>query len=133
MGALIDSSVLIAAERGTLDLDRALDDLEAVELAVSSVTASELLHGVYRATDERRRYRREAWVESILTSIPVVSFDLVAARIHGRLSAQLAVQGENVGAHDLIIAATALASGLEVLTRDERSFPRIPELEVVLV
>ena len=130
MGALIDASVLIAVERGTLDLEsvtRGFDD----ELALSVVTASELLHGVHRAQDEARQARREAWVEALLASLPVVSFDLVAARLHARLSARLAMRGEPVGAHDLIIAATALARGLDVVTRDERSFPRIPELSVI--
>ena len=46
MGALIDASVLIAAERGELDLEGALDGF-AEELALSVVTASELLHGVH--------------------------------------------------------------------------------------
>ena len=130
MGALIDASVLIAVERGTLDLEEVTRDFTD-ELALSVVTASELLHGVHRAKDTRRRARREAWVEALLTSLPLVSFDLVAARIHARLSARLAKNGETVGAHDLIIAATALSRGLDVVTRDERSFPRISELSVV--
>ena len=130
MGALIDASVLIAIERGTLDLEAATQEFDD-ELALSVVTASELLHGVHRAKNDARRARREAWVEALLTSLPVVSFDLVTARLHARLSARLATSGESVGAHDLIIAATALARGLDVVTRDERSFPRIPELSVI--
>ena len=130
MGALIDSSVLIAAERGTLDFDDNVLGFEE-ELAISVVTASELLHGVHRANEEARRARREAWVEGLLARLPVIAFDLLAARLHGRLSAQLAGAGEMVGAHDLIIGATALARGFAVVTRDERSFPRIPALPVV--
>ncbi len=130
MGALIDSSVLIAVERGALDLERVLGSFED-ELALSVVTASELLHGVHRARDEAGRGRREAYVEALLASFPVIAFDLVAARLHARLSARMAEAGETVGAHDLIIAATALSRGLDVVTRDERSFPRIPDLPVV--
>lgn len=130
MGALVDSSVLIAAERGDLDLATVLDGFEG-ELALSVVTASELLHGVHRAGDEARRARREAYVEALVSGIPIVAFDLVAARLHARLSARLAGSGETIGAHDLIIAATALARGLDVITRDQRSFPRIPELSVI--
>ena len=130
MGALIDASVLIAIERGTLDLEAATQEFDD-ELALSVVTASELLHGVHRAKNDARRARREAWVEALLTSLPVVSFDLVTARLHARLSARLATSGESDGAHDLIIAATALARGLSVITRDERSFPRMPELSVI--
>ena len=132
MGALIDSSVLIASQRGDLDLETKLVDYTETDLAVAAITASELLHGVHRADDEARRSLREAWVEGLLSRMPVIPFDLLAARAHARLSARSRSKGLTVGAHDLLIAATALARGLEVITRDERSFPHIPGLEVVL-
>ena len=132
MGALIDSSVLIASERGDLDLEAKLVDYTETDLAVAAITASELLHGIHGADDEARRSRREAWVEGLLSRMPVIPFDLLAARAHARLSARSRSQGLTVGAHDLLIAATALARGLEVITRDERSFPRITDLGVVL-
>ncbi len=131
MGALIDSSVLIAAERGSLDLGSILEGYGDVDFALSAITASDLLHGVHRANSEKRRSRREAYVETLLSRLPVIAFDLVSARTHARLSARLAAKGVAIGAHDLIIAATAIARGLDVATRDERSFPRIPGLSLV--
>jgi tRNA(fMet)-specific endonuclease VapC len=131
MGALIDSSILIAAERGRLDLEALLDQHGDEDFALSAITASELLHGVHRADTDARRGRREAYVEALLAAFPVIPFDLAAARMHARLSARAAAEGFAVGAHDLIIAATALAKHLDVVTRDERSFPRIAELSVV--
>ena len=98
------------------------------DFAISAITASELLHGVHRATNPAQRRRREAFVEGLLARLPIISFDAVAARIHARLSAELAADGTAVGSHDLIIAATALTKGYIVTTRDERSFPRIPGL-----
>ena len=62
---------------------------------------------------------------------PVICFDLVSARIHPRLSARLSADGVSVGPHDLIISATAMTRGLEVVTRDERSFPRILGLSLI--
>ena len=131
MGALIDSSILIAAERGELDLAPVLEEYQEIDLALSVITASELLHGIHRADSEKRRSRREAYVESLLSRFPVLAFDLVAARIHARLHAELSSKGINTGAHDLIIAATALSRGLDVVTRDERSFPLIPGLSMI--
>jgi len=131
MGALIDSSVLIAAERGDLDLEKILHEHRDKELALSSMTASELLHGVHRANTEARKVKREAFVEALLSSLPVISFDLVAARAHARLWAELASKGDNVGQHDLIIGATAISRGLDVATRDTRSFPKIPGLSIL--
>jgi len=128
MGILIDSSVLIAWERDRLNLQSQLAQYADDDFAISAITASELLHGIHRAANPAQRRRREAFVEGLLARLPVISFDAVAARIHARLSAELAANGMAVGPHDLIIAATALTKGYIVTTRNERSFPRIPGL-----
>ena len=133
MGTLIDSSVLIAAERGTLDLTTTLDVHADEPVGIAAITASELLHGVHRAATTAQRQRRETFVERLLAALPVFPFDLVTARIHGSLWARLAAKGANVGSHDLLIAATAIAAGYRVATRDRRSFDRIPGLEVHLL
>jgi predicted nucleic acid-binding protein len=130
MGALIDTSVFIAAERKSFPWAQALDEINPEVVAIASITASELLHGVHRAQTTKQRNLREAFVERILAVVPVLSFDLVSARIHARLWAQLRAQGKTVGSHDLMIAAVALANDLSVITQDKRSFPRIDELKV---
>jgi predicted nucleic acid-binding protein len=63
--------------------------------------------------------------------LPVISFDLVAARVHARLWARLAAKGIAIGQHDLVIAATAISRGMDVATRDARSFPKIPGLKIL--
>ena len=131
MATLIDSSVLIAAERGRFDWDRVVAVHATEEVALAAITASELLHGVHRASSARTRTRRSAFVEQLLARLPVVPFDLLAARVHARVWAELAAKGISIGAHDLLIGATALATGGRVATRDLRSFSRIPGLDVV--
>lgn len=131
MVTLVDSSILIAAERGQLDLGALGAKGEELEFAISAITASELLHGVHRAAEPDRRAKREAFVERLLNSLPVLPFDLTAARIHARVWAELASEGITVGAHDLLIAVTAMAAGCAVATRDQRSFPRIPGLSLL--
>ena len=98
---------------------------------LSAITATELLHGVHRAKTAALHSRREAFVEGLLAQLPILPFDLIAARIHARVWAQLATQGITIGAHDLLIAATALAIDWQVVTSDERSFPKIPGLSVI--
>ncbi len=131
MAALIDSSVLIAAERGRLDLDSLLGRFADEPIGLAAITASELLHGVHRANTAVRRRRREAFVEQLLAELPLYPFDVVTARTHASLWAELAAKGTTVGAHDLLIAATAMSLGYGVATHDLRSFPRIPGLEVL--
>ena len=131
MGIVVDSSVLIAGERGQLDLASTLEAIGDEEIAIAAITASELLHGVHRARTAAQRSRREAFVEHLLSSVPVLPFDLNAARVHATLWADLAKRGINVGAYDLLIAATAVATGHRVATRDERSFPLVPGLDLL--
>jgi predicted nucleic acid-binding protein len=123
--------VLVAAERDALDFDRIMAENGDPEVAISAVTAAELLHGVHRAAPAGRRARREAFVERLLERLPVVGFDLGAARMHARVWAELAAKGVSVGERDLLIGATAMARGHSVATRDERSFAKIPGLAIV--
>jgi len=130
MGILIDSSVFIAAERGLLALPGHLTGREREPVALSALTASELLHGVHRAAGPERRVQRERFVEAILARFPVVEFGLEAARAHARLWAELMARGEAVGAHELIIGATAIAIDFQVATINPRDFQRIPGLRI---
>jgi tRNA(fMet)-specific endonuclease VapC len=127
---LIDTSVFIALERQQLDLDVLVRVFPDEPIALAAITTSELLAGVYYADSSERRQRREAFVERILNTLPVIPFDLSVARTYARLLVDLRKSGQTVGAHDLQIASTALALGLEVATYDVRDFGRVPGLPV---
>jgi tRNA(fMet)-specific endonuclease VapC len=140
VGTVLDTTVFVELERamrmlpaehamqtvgGRLEDRLGADD----EVAIATITASELLHGVHRATEEHRA-RREAFVASVLDAFPVLSFDLLVARVHARLWAGLVSSGADVGAHDRIVAATAMSVGWRVGTANMRHFGRIPGLDV---
>jgi len=133
VAALIDSSVFIAGERARIDLTDLLASLGNEPFALSAVTASELLHGLRRSRTIAQRERRNAYVEAIFEQMPVLAFDLAVARVHSAVSAELERTGRQVGAHDLMIAATAMAHDYRVATRDLKSFPKIPGLETVRI
>lgn len=130
MGLLIDSSILIDAERGRLELGSQISERPDEEFFLSAVSASELLHGVHRAGDPVTRARRSAFVEALLAELPVLPLDILAARTHARLWAELASEGTAVGAQDLWIAATCVGRGLTLVTGDARDFERVPGLEM---
>lgn len=140
MGTILDTTVFIELERAMRELPAARAMAEATkrlesqlgeneEVGIASITASELLHGVHRATDEHRA-RRAAFVEAVLAAFPTLSFDLLVARVHARLWAGLASSGADVGAHDRLVAATAISAGWRVGTANIRHFDRIPGLEM---
>ncbi len=143
MGTLLDTTVFIeleraiAAAREAAVLDEVFSRLaselgDSDEVGISAITASELLHGVHRAAPDRRP-RREAFVELVLTAFPPMPFDVLTARTHARLWAALASAGTDVGAHDRVVAATAIAAGWRVGTANVRHFDHIAGLDVVRV
>lgn len=130
MGVIFDTSVLIAIERGSFQIEKLVEGRENEKFGISAITVSELLHGVYRADSEKRRLKREAFVEKIIETFPIYVFDLSAARIYARVWATLAKKGINIGAHDLIIASTAVSLGFSVVTSDMRDYSKIKGLKV---
>ncbi len=128
MAFLIDTSVLVDAERHGLSVDRGLD---AETATISVVTASELLHGVRRASGEGVRARRAAFVEGVLAALEPLPVTLPVARAHARIWAELEQGGKMIGAHDMWIAATAVSHGLDVLTSNVAEFERVPGLTVI--
>ncbi len=128
MAVLIDTSVLVNAERRGQALDRSIGEQER---AISAITVSELLHGVHRATEARVRVRREAFVEHLLGSIEALPVTTPVARAHAGIWANLERGGKMIGAHDLWIAATAVTHGMSVATANAGEFQRVPGLAVV--
>ncbi len=130
MAVLIDTSVAIALEREAAGLETLHDNLADERVFLAAITASELLHGVHRADTAQRRERRLRHVEAIFEATAILPFDLEVARVHSRIWADLAASGRMIGAHDLQIAATAVAHDLHVATLNREHFSRIEDLQL---
>lgn len=132
MGLILDTCILIHAEKKNSSIN--FDKWQSYEEAyISVLTMSELLIGVHRADTEAKRLKRAAFVEAIINEIPIIDFTPEAARIHAEMYSYLARRGQLIGAHDLIIAATALARGHALLTTNKQEFGRIPGLRVLSI
>lgn len=130
MGLIFDTSVLIAIERRSSAVESFIKEREDEPFGISVISVSELLHGVHRADTEKRRLKRESYIERIIETFPIYSFDLNASRIYARIWATLAKRGITIGAHDLMIASTAISLGFSVLTSDTRDYEKIKGLKV---
>jgi tRNA(fMet)-specific endonuclease VapC len=109
---ILDTGVLIAFERGRLDVDTVLGLDDA---AIAAITAMELLAGVERA-DTAHRQARAVRVEAILSSLPVEPYTIGIARVHARLAVAAMASGRPRSANDMMIAATAAATSRILLT-----------------
>jgi len=122
---ILDTSALVAAERSRSRLDRLIGDDD--DVVIAAITAAELLVGVHLA-DETNRPRRAAFVDAVLTTIPVEDYDLDVAKAHAALLAHVSRAGRPRGAHDLLIAATAAATGRTVVSADVEAFADLPNV-----
>ena len=120
---------MVAGEHGRLRLDDLIGDED--DVTVAAITVAELLVGVELA-DAANQSRRRALVDSIVATIPVEDYDLEVARSHALLLAHAHRSGRRRGAHDLVIAATALARGRIVVTADRGGFSDLPGVAVRL-
>jgi tRNA(fMet)-specific endonuclease VapC len=128
---IIDTGVLIASERGRT----ALMDIiaEDDDLVIAAITVAELRTGIELATESHRAARAEFLVK-VLETLPVEPYDLATAEAHGRLLAHVHRTGTKRGAHDLMIAATAVATKRTVLTLDRgANFNDLPGVDCIVV
>jgi tRNA(fMet)-specific endonuclease VapC len=131
-GALIALIALIALKGSTAD---AIDVLPAdadADVAISAITAAELLVGVDLANDRHRR-RQETLVEGILGRVEILAYDLDVASHQVSLVGHARGVGEPRGAYDLQIAATARATDRTLITTDASAFADLPGVTLRLL
>jgi tRNA(fMet)-specific endonuclease VapC len=99
------------------------------DVAVAAITVAELRVGALLARGKAAT-ARTAFVEDVLAAIPVIAYDVVVAEAHARLLVEVRRRGTPRGAHDLLIAATASATGRTVVTADATAFDELAGLDV---
>ena len=135
MGLILDSSVVIAAERRGDSVVQLIEKIVKAtgdqEAALSAVGLTELIHGIYRAQTPEVRQRREAFISELLSDLTVYPYTKETALVAGKLDGEQQSRGVVIPFADLLIGATALSLGFQVLTVNLRDFQRIPGLSVV--
>lgn len=137
MGLILDSSVLIAAERRGHSLLQILEQIKAtfgeVDIGISVVTVAELTHGAFRANEDKLKQRRLSFIDRLCKDVPVYPVTLEIARLIGRIEGEHASQGLTLAFEDLAIGVTALRLGFDIATLNARHFKLIPGLNVVSI
>jgi tRNA(fMet)-specific endonuclease VapC len=130
-GIILDTSVIIAYEKGKFDLHAWLAKHSLNATVIATITVSELLYGIERDDAPARAQARRKWMDAFIATSTVLDFDENCARIHATTGAELGERGERIGAHDLLIAATALHHNMAVATLNAAEFKRVPNLKVI--
>lgn len=111
---ILDTNVLIAYERGSIDRGTLDND----ELAVAALSIAEYRVGIELADTAARAADRARALAAIVSSVDVLEYTEATAAYHARLIAHVRRSGAPRSAHDLIIAAHAAETGRIVLSRD---------------
>jgi tRNA(fMet)-specific endonuclease VapC len=135
LGVILDSSVMIDAERQRLDVARFLKHVTAKignrEAALSPICVAELAHGIYRANTPERRQARRAFLDDLKATVPVYPITADTAELVGKINGESAQRGIIIPFDDLLIGACALERGFGVATHNERHFKKIPDLTII--
>jgi predicted nucleic acid-binding protein len=135
MGLILDSSVIIDAERRRETVEKLIERVVTAvgdqEAALSAVGLTELVHGLYRAKTSAIRSRRQAFLDELLADLTVYPYTKETAMLAGQLDGEQQSKGVVIPFEDLLIGATALSLGYSVLTVNVRHFKKVPGLSVV--
>ncbi len=100
---------------------------KADEICISSITYSELMHGVEKSQQRDKNFLA---LSLFLSSITILDFDSYAAEKYGAIRADLESKGTPIGPMDTLIAAHALSKDLILVTNNTREFCRVNKLQL---
>ncbi|RKQ88351.1 hypothetical protein C8N24_6393 [Solirubrobacter pauli] len=126
---LLDTSVVI--DLGLIDPAHLPE-----RISVSALTMAELAAGPHATDDPVERARRQDRLQRAESTFDPLPFDADAARAYGRIYASVVAAGRKARgrrAVDLLIAATALAHGLTLYTRNPDDFAHLDDVRVISV
>lgn len=125
---LLDSNFCIACLRRKPWALQALGRVPPASVGVSTITLGELVLGTHLSVEPVRELAR---VEAFLRPIPVHGFGREEALQWANLDAKLRKQGNRIEAEDAMIAGTAMALGMTLITGNIKHFERVKGLKVV--
>ena len=135
MGLILDSSVLITAERQGQNARQMLAAISHrsgdTEIALSVITLIELAHGTARADTAERKAKRQQFIQELLAALPIHPVTVPVALRVGQIDGENQAKGVRLALADLLIGGTALELGYQVATANLRHFQMIPGLSIM--
>ncbi len=125
---ILDSNIISHYFRGDPQVVLRLQALRPADVGVPAIVEYELRYGLLRMTPEAATPRLAALAQ-LLRPLQMLPFDSECAAHAARLRIALEAAGTAIGAHDTLIAATALRNQATLVTRNVREFSRVPGLQ----
>ena len=135
LGLVLDSSVLVSAERQAVPVSVLLDSLQQhhheTEIVLSAISVVELEHGFYRAASPEQASKRRYYLDTVFAAIPAEPFTTEIGKLVAQIDAEARMKGIVIPFADLLIGGTAVHFGYGLLTSNLRHFQKIPGLSVI--
>ncbi len=127
MSLLVDTNICIGWFKGDARIRKRWLANPPDALRLSAIVKAELLYGARKSSRVEENLRS---LQQLFAVVPSIAFDDDAAHWYGVIRSDLSKRGKPLGPNDLMIAATALANDLTVVTRNMREFVRVPGLRL---
>jgi tRNA(fMet)-specific endonuclease VapC len=127
---LLDTNVIIELIRKGHHAEQ-IEQLGKGAVVISVITYHELYVGIEKSPSKNLALKKTNILENILKHIEILQFQEQEAIIGARIRAKLESAGKMIGANDLLIAASALAHNLTLVTNNTKEFQRVPGLKVI--
>lgn len=125
---MLDTNILVYAIRHPGDaVNDGIAEHVANDICISSITYGELEYGICKSAHPEQN--RQA-LRQMLSGIPILDFDWLAAEHFGDIFAELERQGQRIGERDMLIAAHARSLNYTLVTNNTREFGRVPGLAI---
>lgn len=127
MSYLLDTNILVYAYQNRGACRQRLDSQDPAQVHLCAINVFEIERGIAKST---RPQALRLFLSDALARYPLKPLDTQAAQRAGQLRAQLEREGQPIGPYDLLIAGTALAHGLTLVTHNTAEFSRVPGLRL---
>jgi tRNA(fMet)-specific endonuclease VapC len=127
MKYVLDTNTLIYFFKGLGDVSKHMLAQSHSELAIPTVVLFELDVGIAKSTSPRKR---KSQLQEITALVNVLPFGIAESKSAAQIRAKLEKQGLPIGPYDVLIAATALANNMILVTHNQKEFGRIEGLKI---
>jgi tRNA(fMet)-specific endonuclease VapC len=128
MKFILDTDICIyIIKRKPPDVLERFKQTEISQIAISSVTLSELLYGVSKSSKPEQNLMA---LTQFVAPLEILPYGDEAAQYYGKLRTHLEKQGTPIGSLDMLIAAHALSIDGILITNNEKEFIRVPHLKI---
>ena len=130
MRYLLDTCVVSDFAQNIISTRERIRNVLPTEIAISSITVAEIRYGISKASGTRKSVTIKEITDELFRQIEIIGLNKKEAKLAGDIRSDLELKGNIIGMYDILIAATAKAHDLIIVTSNEKEFKRVSGLKL---